>query len=215
MPPTAIRGLPVPAESSRAGRPSYPTVRWELAQALLRGGDLKGAAARLSEQVELDPNHVPALLALGGIQEKLGEGGSWAQLDDRARSIARSIPATDAGFSELLRSDPARAVSFLNVLLLLESGVLEASTTQFIRRQPKVGDLEKTLDQLGGIVRDPSRNDWFQEVYFHCRMEQGELKLARDQLRGLRKRFPDWPMPYYLLGKVLRDALLCDAAANG
>ena len=33
-------------------------------------------------------------------------------------------------------------------------------------------------------------------------MERGELELARDQLRALRKRYPDWPMPFYLLGKV-------------
>ena len=189
-------------ERALEARPSYPNIRWELAQALLGGNDLKGAAARLSRQIELEPNHVPALLALAGIQEKLGESGDWAQLVDRARNIARNIPATDAGFFELLRSDPARAVSFLNVLLLLESGAIDGSAIQFIRRQPRVGDLEKTLDQLGGIVQDPPRNDWFQEVYFRCRMEQGELGIARDQLRGLRKRFPDWPMPYYLLGKV-------------
>ena len=189
-------------ERALEARPSYPTVRWELAQVLLHGNDSKGAAARLSRQIELEPNHVPALLALAGIHEKLGEGGSWTQLVDRARNVARGIPTTDAGFSELLRSDPARAVSFLNVLLLLESGALDASVSRLIRRQPKVGDLEKTLDQLGDIVQNRPRNDWFQEVYFRCRMEQGELKLARDQLRGLRKRFPDWPMPYYLLGKV-------------
>ena len=169
---------------------------------LLGGNDLRGAAARLSGQIELEPNHVPALLALAGIQEKLGESSGWAQLVDRARDIARSIPATDAGFSELLRNDPGRAVSFLNVLLLLESGALDRSASRLIRRQPRVGDLEKTLDQLGGIVQDPPRNDWFQEVYFRCRMEQGELGSARDQLREIRKRFPDWPMPYYLLGKV-------------
>ncbi len=189
-------------ERALEARPSYPNIRWELAQVLVRGNDLKGAAARLSRQVELEPNHVPALLTLAGIHDKLGEGGSWAQLVDQARTIARSIPTTDTSFSELLRSDPALAVSFLNVLLLLESGTLDASATQFIRRQPKVGDLEKTLDQLEGIVKDPPRNDWFQEVYFRCRMEQGELRLARDQLRGLRERFPDWPMPYYLLGKI-------------
>ena len=101
-----------------------------------------------------------------------------------------------------MRNDPGRAVSFLNVLLLLESGALDRSASGLIRRQPRVGDLEKTLDQLGDIVQDPPRNDWFQEVYFRCRMEQGALGSARDQLREIRKRFPDWPMPYYLLGKV-------------
>ena len=189
-------------ERSLEARPSYPSIRWELAQVLLRGNDSKGAAARLSRQVELEPNHVPALLTLAGIHDKLGEGGSWAQLVDQARTIARSIPTTDTGFSELLQSDPALAVSFLNVLLLLESGALEGSASQLIRRQPSVGDLEKTLDAFWGIVQDRARNDWFQEVYFRCRMERGELELARDQLRGLRKRFPDWPMPYYLLGRV-------------
>ena len=189
-------------ERALEARPSYPNLRWELAQVLLRGNDLQGAAARLSRQIELEPNHVPALLTLAGIHDQLGEGGSWAQLVDRARNIARSIPTTDAGFSELLQSDPALAVSFLNVLLLLESGALEASAAQFIRRPPRVGDLEKTLDELWGIVQERPRNDWFQEVYFRCRMERGELELARDQLRGLRKRFPDWPMPVYLLGKV-------------
>ena len=189
-------------ERSLEARPSYPSIRWELAQVLLHGNDLKGAASRLSRQIELEPNHVPALLALAGIWEKLRESGGWTQLVDRARNIARSIPTTDAGFSELLRSDPALAVSFLNVVLLLESGAVDASASRLIRRQPKVGDLEKTLDQLGSIVQDLPRNDWFQEVYFRCRMEQGELRLARDQLRGLRERFPDWPMPYYLLGKI-------------
>ena len=101
------------------------------------------------------------------------------------------------------------------MVLLLESGALDASASRLIRRQPRVGDLERTLDQLGGIVQDPPRNDWFQEVYFRCRMEQGKLGLARDQLRGLRKRFPDWPMPYYLLGKAYEKLSLGDAAANG
>ena len=189
-------------ERALEARPSYPNIRWELAQVLLRGNDLKGAAARLSRQIELEPNHVPALLTLAGIHEKLGESGSWTQLVDRARSVARSIPTTDSGFSELLQSDAAGAVSLLNVLLLLESGALEASVSQLIRRQPKVGNLEKTLDGFWGIVREIPRNDWFQEVYFRCRMERGELELARDQLRALRKRYPDWPMPFYLLGKV-------------
>ena len=85
-------------ERALEARPSYPTVRWELAQVLLRGNDLKGAAARLSRQIELEPNHVPALLALAGIHEKLGEGGSWAQLVDRARNVARSIPYDGRGF---------------------------------------------------------------------------------------------------------------------
>ena len=87
-----------------------------------------------------------------------GESGSWTQLVDRARSVARSIPTTDSGFSELLQSDAAGAVSLLSVLLLLESGALEASVSQLIRRQPKVGNLEKTLDGvLGHRPRDSSK----------------------------------------------------------
>ena len=33
-------------------------------------------------------------------------------------------------------------------------------------------------------------------------MEQGEVKLARDQSLRLNRQSPDWAMPYYLLGKV-------------
>ena len=155
---------------------------------LLHGNDLKGAAARLSKEVEVEPHHVPALLTLAGIHERLGESGRWAELVDRARKIARRIPTTDDGFSNLLQSDPALAVSLLNNLL--ESGDLERSVSEFIRNQPKVSDLKKTLEQLWGVVQARPRDDWFHEVYFRCRMEQGEVKLARDQSLRLNRQSP-------------------------
>ena len=187
-------------ERAIAARPDYPNLHWELAQVLLHGDDLKGAAARLSEEIKVEPHHVPALLTLAGIHERLGESGRWAKLVDRARKIAQRIPTTDDGFSNLLRSDPTLAVSLLNNLL--ESGDLERSVSQFIRNQPKVSDLKKTLDELWGVVQARPHNDWFHEVYFRCRMEQGEVKLARDQLLLLKRQSPHWAMPYYLLGKV-------------
>ena len=187
-------------ERAIAARPDYPNLHWELAQVLLRANDLKGAAARLSEEIEVEPHHVPALLALAGIHEQLGESGRWAELVDRGRKTAQRTPTTEDGFSDLLQSDPALAVSLLNNLL--ESGDLERSVSQFIRRQPKVGDLKKTLDELWGVVQARPHNDWFHEVYFRCRMEQGEVKLARDQLLLLKRQSPDRAMPYYLLGKA-------------
>ena len=92
------------------------------------------------------------------------------------------------------------AVSLLNNLL--ESSKLDRSISQFVRGQPQVSDLKKPLDELWGVVHTRPHNDWFHEVYFRCRMDQGEVKLAREQSLRLNRQSPDWAMPYYLLGKV-------------
>ena len=193
-------------ERAIAARRDYPNLHWELAQVLLQGNDLKGAAGRLSEEIEVEPHHVAALLTLAGIHERLGESGRWAELVDRARKTAQRIPTTEDGFSNLLQSDPVLAVSLLNNLL--ESSKLERSISQFVRGQPQVSDLKKPLDELWGVVHTRPHNDWFHEVYFRCRMDQGEVKLAREQSLRLNRQSPDWAMPYYLLGKVYESLFI-------
>ena len=185
-------------EQAVAARPGYPNLHWSLARVLLADGDGDGARQALEKEVQISPEHVPALLLLAEICRREGDSAAGRSLLGRVDQVARSAPRSDAAFARLVDEDPARALGLLNAALELES----LGSSADILAIPPVREMALTVGRLRSLAADDPGDDWKLEVYARCRMRgHGFRGLARE-IGQWAAAHRDWAMPHFLLGEI-------------
>lgn len=183
-------------------RPSYPNLHWRLARLWLSDGNTARAQSALAEELTVEPDHIPTLLMIAELKRRSGEVSGERESLARVDSIAAAIPRSDRDFAALAQARPARAVSFLNVLL--EMGEFSKTPTVQVPTWPALADLDQTLETLWKNEKWRVGGDWPLEVYARARMARNEFTLLCDQLTALSRQSADWEMPRYLLAEVYR-----------
>jgi tetratricopeptide (TPR) repeat protein len=186
-------------------RPDYPNLHWRLARVLLRGEAVQAARSALAGELQVQPEHVPALLLAAEIDRQTEHAERGRELLALDTAVA-AVPRNDNQFAAGLAKARNVTLGWLNSVIEMEEP-REASASA-IPGWPRMTDLSQTLDSLWKSMPSGVDNDWALDIYTRCRISRGELQLVRGQLESVIQAKPGWLMPRFLLGDVYRRLAL-------
>ncbi len=175
-----------------AAAPKSPNFHYNLAHAQLAMQDMGDAKKSLARTLELQPDHVPAISTLAGIEMSEGNAG---QALARARSLQLAEGTAAAGYVlegdlHMMQREFVRAARTYDATLKQAPSGLLAIRSYQSRRQAKMGDAAKPLEQwLSGHPDDMRVRLALAQAY----EELGQLKQAAAEYERVLKSHPGNP----------------------